>query len=36
MKTRHVQPQWAELIGWAAFLVFVAAVFRLRRALDRR
>jgi hypothetical protein len=26
----------AEAIGWAAFLVFVVAVFRLRRALDAR
>ena len=25
-----------ELIGWLAFLVFVGAMFRLRRALDRR
>jgi hypothetical protein len=26
----------AELTGWAAFLLYVAAVFLLRRALDRR
>ena len=25
-----------ELIGWTGFLLFVAIVFRLRRALDRR
>jgi hypothetical protein len=25
-----------ELIGWTGFLLFVAMVFRLRRALDRR
>ena len=36
MKTREVPSFRAELIGWAAFLVFVAGVFGLRRALDRR
>jgi hypothetical protein len=30
------QSRRAEAIGWAAFLVFVAAVFRLRRAIDPR
>jgi hypothetical protein len=30
-------PSWrAELLGWSAFLLGVAAVFALRRALDRR
>jgi hypothetical protein len=26
----------AEVAGWAAFLLYVGAVFALRRALDRR
>jgi len=26
----------AEVAGWAAFVLYVAAVFALRRALDRR
>jgi hypothetical protein len=25
-----------EAIGWVAFIVFVVAVFRIRRALDHR
>jgi len=29
-------PAGAEVAGWAAFLLYVAAVFCLRRALDRR
>ncbi len=29
-------PSWrAEAIGWLAFLLFVAGVYRLRQALDR-
>lgn len=36
MNTRGTPSFRAELIGWAAFLVFVAAVFGLRRALDHR
>jgi len=36
MKTRNTPSGRAELIGWAAFLVFVAVVFGIRRALDRR
>jgi hypothetical protein len=28
-------PLLAEIVGWAAFLVFVALVYRLRQALDR-
>jgi hypothetical protein len=29
-------PTGRELIGWSAFLLGVAVVFTLRRALDRR
>jgi len=36
MKSHDPHSHRAELIGWAAFLVFVAAVFGIRRALDRR
>src|SRR5690348_11371930 len=32
----HPHSHRAELIGWSAFLLFVAAVFGIRRALDRR
>ena len=35
--TAHRRPAARrELIGWASFVLFVAIVFRLRRALDRR
>lgn len=36
MTSRHVTSHRGELIGWALFLVFVGAVFRIRRALDPR
>jgi hypothetical protein len=36
VRTRDVPSFRAELIGWMAFVAFVACVFGLRRALDRR
>jgi hypothetical protein len=36
VKARDVPSLRTELIGWIAFLAFVAGVFGLRRALDRR
>jgi len=33
---RDVPAARVELIGWVAFLIFVGAVFGIRRALDRR
>jgi hypothetical protein len=36
MSSLHLRGHRRELIGWAAFLVFVGAVFRIRRALDPR
>jgi hypothetical protein len=35
-KAEHSQPSFAaEATGWLTFLLFVAAVYRLRRVLDR-